>query len=61
MNKPDWKDAPVLAEFARHWLGRWQWFRRHTELNGMWQAFEHGKWVMTPMDNCAFISLVPRP
>lgn len=61
MSPLNWNEAPQDAQYARHWLGKWHWFKRHPTLTNMWQKFDSGKWWLTSMDNCTFISLESRP
>lgn len=32
MSKPDWSEAPEDAQYARHWMGKWHWFKQHPTL-----------------------------
>lgn len=61
MSKPDWKDAPPDANYARYWMGKWHWFKRCPGAPVMWQEFESGRWWLTRMSNVVFISLEARP
>jgi len=61
MSVPIWSEAPQDAQYARHWMGKWHWFKRHQTLKNMWQKFDNDRWWLTPMDNCTFISLESRP
>lgn len=59
MSKPDWKDAPDDAEFARFWMGKWHFFKHHRQ-SWRWFSWNGVQWETTPMSHSVRLSLTPR-
>lgn len=59
MSKPDWKDAPADAEFARNFMGKWTYFKHH-QYDWRWYSWNGSNWESSPMCHSVRASLIPR-